>query len=114
MSVLPKRLIGKQVTATATETSYTAPLGTRVRITAATVCNSDAATPYDLTVYKFASGGAAGADTAILNTKTIAAKDTYIISELLGHVLEPGDVIQAIASTTLKLNLFVSGVEITQ
>lgn len=113
MAVTGKAIIQKQVTDAAAGTSYTAPAGTRVRITAAGVCNSDVAVAYTLTVYKFAAGGAAGADTTIINAKSIGAGATEILSELVGHIMDPGDVIQALASATLKLNLWISGALMT-
>ena len=108
----PLELINAQITGAAAAITYTAPTGTRTRITAASICNTEAATPYTVDVYKIPSGASAAVANKIINTRTIQALETYPCPELIGQVLEAGDKLDAVASTTLKLNFIVSGVEL--
>ena len=108
----PLELINAQITGALAAIPYTAPTGTRTRITAAAIINTEAATPYTVDVHKIPSGDSGDATNKIINTRTIAAKESYPCPELIGQVLEPGDKLDAVASTTLKLNFIVSGVEI--
>ena len=109
---IAKELINAQITAAASAINYDCPTGTRTRITAASIVNTEAATPYTVNVYKVPNGGSAGASTKIINTRTIQAQETYPCPELIGQILEAGDSLDADASTTLKLNFIVSGVEL--
>ena len=108
----PIELINAQMTDAAAAIPYTAPVGTRTRITAASIINTEAATPYTVDVHKIPAGDSAAAANKIINTRTIQAKETYPCPELIGQILEPGDKLDALASTTLKLNFIVSGVEL--
>ena len=107
-----KELINAQITAATGAIAYTSQTGVRTRITAASIVNTEAATTYTCNIYKIPSGGSAGASTKIINTRTLQAMETYPCPELIGQILEPGDVLDADASTTLKLNFIVSGVEL--
>ena len=111
MATTPKELINAQITNSTGAIAYTAPTGTRTRITAAVICNTESATPYTVDVYKVPSGDSPGAANKIINTRTLAGLESYTCPELIGQILEAGDSIDAAASTTLKLNLIVSGVE---
>lgn len=113
MSVTPLEIVNKQLTTTATDVPFVSQTGTRTRITAASIINTEAATNYTATIYKIPSGDTAGAANIIINARTIVGGETYPCPELIGQILEPGDKLQGIASTTLKLNFIVSGVEIT-
>lgn len=109
---LPKELINAQITDASGAIVYTAGTGVKCRITAAAVTNTEAATSYTFNVYKIPSGGSAGASTKIINTRTIYGNETYPCPELIGQILEAGDKLDADASTTLKLNFIVSGIEL--
>ena len=109
---IPLELINAQITGALAAITYTAPVGTRTRITAAAIVNTEAATPYTVDVHKIPSGASGTAANKIINTRTIQAKETYPCPELIGQVLEAGDKLDAVASTTLKLNFIVSGVEL--
>lgn len=112
MTITPKELINDQITNATGAIAYTGQTGVRTRITAAAIVNTETATPYTVDVHKIPSGDAAGAANKIINTRTIQGGETYICPELIGQILEPGDKIDAVASTTLKLNFIVSGIEL--
>lgn len=59
------------------------------------------------------SGGAADDANAIIKDKAVAADETYICPELVGHVLEAGDAISMIASAAASLTIRASGREVT-
>ena len=58
-------------------------------------------------------GGTVGDTNAIIKDKAVAAGDTYVCPELVGHVLEPGDAISMIASAATSLTIRASGREVT-
>ena len=98
--------------AAAAATLYTAPTGTRARILKCTVTN-DTTTAVTFVLYKIPSGGAAGADNTIINTKTLGSQESYTCPEVVGHCLDPGDFIQGYASAANQVTIFISVVEIT-
>ena len=59
------------------------------------------------------SGGAVGDANAIIKDKAVAADETYVCPELVGHVLEAGDAISMIASASASLTIRASGREVT-
>lgn len=59
------------------------------------------------------AGGSVADASAIIKTKSVAAGETYVCPELVGHVLEPGDAISMIASTADSLTIRASGREVT-
>lgn len=112
MSAIPKRLFDTTPLTGSAATYYTAPALTHTIIKAATVTNNDVAVAYTVTVYLIKSGGAASTSNIIVNAKTVPAGDTLPLFDIIGQVLNPGDFIQAFASTTGKLVFAASGVEI--
>lgn len=58
-------------------------------------------------------GGAVADANAIIKDKSVAAGDTYVCPELVGHVLESGDAISMIASAATSLTIRASGREVT-
>ena len=109
MAVILIEAINAQITATSTDITYTVPTGSTFMVTAASIVNTEAATPYTCNVYKIPSGGSSGASNKIYNTRTIAAKESFSCPDLIGQIFEAGDMLEADASTTLKLNFIVSG-----
>ena len=83
-------------------------------ITRARMTNSDTATAYTFTVYRVASGGSAGSTNILINARSIAPGGSDLCPELNGMTLNAGDTIQALASTTAKLNFTASGFTSTQ
>lgn len=59
------------------------------------------------------AAGTAGASNLIINQRAIAPKETYTCPELVGQVLEAGDLISTIAGAAASLTMRVSGREIT-
>ena len=112
MATRPQELINAQITDAPAAIPYTAGVGVKCRITSASICNTETATAYTVDVYKIPSGDSAAAANKIVNTRTIYGGETYPCPELIGQVLEPGDKLDAVASTTLKLNFIVSGIEL--
>ena len=112
MATRPKELINAQITGAGGAITYTAGTGARCRITAASICNTEASTSYTVDVHKIPSGDSLGAANKIINSRTIFGGETYPCPELIGQILESGDSLDAVASTTLKLNFIVSGVEL--
>lgn len=55
----------------------------------------------------------AGASNLIIKEKTVAAGDTYVCPELVGHNLEVGSFISTLADTASALVIRASGREIT-
>ena len=58
-------------------------------------------------------GGSVADTNAVIKTKSVAAGETYVCPELVGHVLEPGDAISMIASVADSLTIRASGREVT-
>lgn len=90
------------------ETLVTTVSGQRKVVTAATFYNSDTSA-VSLTLYRFASGGTAGA-TNIIATKTIPAGASWVCRELINTVVQNGQVIQGVAGTAAKINAHISGI----
>jgi len=59
------------------------------------------------------SGGSAGANNLILDTRSIAPDETYTCPELVGQALESSGFISTIASAAASLTIRASGREIT-
>ena len=94
----------------ATDTTlYTAAANERVRILAATAAN-DTTTSKTLSVHRVPSGGAVGDPTLIINEKVLGSKESLPLWELVGQVLEPGDLLSAIAETADQITVHISGV----
>lgn len=81
----------------------------RTQIQKLTISNPSATTGYTATVYWVPSGGAAGITNAIETTRTVLPLEAWDVFSLIGHTLGIGDAIEALASTTLVLNFFGSG-----
>lgn len=110
MSVTIKNAYLGQPAATDT-TLYTCPANTQARILKCTATN-DTTTPDTITFHKVESGGSVGVDRLILNTKAIGDKETYECPEVVGQVLDAGDLISAIAGTANQITVALDVVEI--
>jgi len=95
----------------ANTTLYTCPAGTIARVLKCTVTN-DTTTVQTITFHKVESGGAVGDDRLILNAKTIGNKETYECPEIVGQVLDAGDLVSAIAGGAAQLTVSLDVVEI--
>jgi hypothetical protein len=112
MAVTVKPLFQALQTANAESTQYTAPAGTRTIIDKFTGTNTTGAVA-TLTVKLIASGGVAGVANTIVSVKSLAAGETYTFPELVGHVLNPGDLISTLAGTAAAITVRSSGREVT-
>lgn len=94
--------------------TYGTAVGTarRQRIDKCTVCN-DTATARWFTFHLVPTGGAADSTNKLVYQKVVAAGETYTCPEVVGHWLETGGFIRAIAEANTALTLIISGVEIT-
>ena len=90
---------------------YTCPANTRIRILAMTATN-DAAVAAWMTVHAMPAGGAVGDTNLLINQKGLGDKESYSCPEVVGHVLEPGDVLSAIVETADNITMVVTGVAI--
>jgi hypothetical protein len=111
MAVTGKPLIdGVQIAAS--NTTYYTATNVRARIDKATVCNTTAgAVTFSFFIVPF--GGSSGVTNQVIDTKSVGVDETYTCPEVVGHWLEPGDFIVAVASAATSLTLMASGIEVT-
>ena len=93
--------------ATSNTTLYTCPVNTQARILKCTVTN-DTTTAKTITFHK----GGTGDGNLILNARTIGSEETYECPEVVGQVLNAGDIINAIAET-VQLTVSLDVMEVT-
>lgn len=111
MTVTSKTLVPSKQAENAQTTQYTAVNCTAI-VDKASVTNTTAGNvTFSLNVVT--SAGAAGAANLVVNLRSIAPKETYLLPELVGQVLLAGDFISTIAGAATSLTLRVSGREIT-
>ena len=90
---------------------YTCPALTAARVLKCTVTN-DTTTAATICFNKIPNGGAVGVTNLILNLKSIGNCETYECPEVVGQVLDAGDIISAIASVANQLTVSLDVVEI--
>lgn len=111
MAAVGKALVnGVQIAGSAT-TYYTAT-NVQTRLDKCTVCNTTAGA-LTFSIYKVSSGGSAGATNTLISTRSINAGETYTCPEVVGHWINSGGFLAAIASSAASLALSVSGIEVT-
>jgi hypothetical protein len=111
MTVTAKTLVpAKFVDATQT-TQYTATNVTTIidKFTATNISGSTATISINLVTATFSPDNS----NLIVKDKSLAANETYIFPELVGHILQSGAFISTIASTASAINMRVSGREVT-
>lgn len=91
---------------------YTCPDNTQARVLKCTATN-DTTTAVTLSFNKVKSGGVVGDDNLVMNERVIGSKETYECPELVGQVLEGGDLISAIAGVADQVTVALSVVETT-
>lgn len=111
MSVLVKTIVQSKQAEAVQTTQYTAT-NCKAIIDKFTATNTGVAN-VTLSVNLVASGGAAGVDNLIVDSRAIAPDETYTFPELVGQVLESGGSISTIASAATSLTIRASGREIT-
>lgn len=111
MAVTPKALIASQQLSNANVTYYTST-NVRTIIDKLTLVNTTAGA-VTATVDAVDNGGAAGVTERLISARSIAAGETYTCPEVVGHVLNPGDSIQALASANTSITIRMSGREVS-
>lgn len=110
MAVTSKKLFNPALLTASAVTYYTAPANTSTLIKKLTFTNTDSVAR-TVTVHLVPSGGAATATNMLVDARPIATLDTFECFEAEGAMLNTGDFIQALASTTSVVNIQGSGVE---
>lgn len=108
MATITPRNLGAG-TLTASAAAYVTASGTStVIIKSAVFTNTDVAAR-TITVHRVASAGSAAATNIVINAFTLSAGQAYVAAELANMVLNPGETLQALASTAAVVNIAVSG-----
>lgn len=92
-------------------TLYTCPAGTTARVLKCTMTN-DTTTVVTVSMHKVESGGAVGDDRLVMNAKSLGSRETYECPEVVGQVLDAGDLISAIAGVAAQVTVSLDVVEI--
>lgn len=90
---------------------YTCPSNTTARVLSCTATN-DTTTAPTLTMHKVPTGESVGDEYLIMNAKTIASKATDFCPEVVGQVLDAGDMIYAEPSIAAQVTISLDVVEI--
>ena len=110
MAVTIKNAYAAQLGATDT-TLYTCPTNTQARVLKCTACNDTTTVP-TFDIHKVPSGGSVGDTVLIINDKALGSKETYECPEVVGQVLDAGDLISGIASGAAQVTIMLDVVEI--
>ena len=111
MAITPKRLVTPTQLGTTISTLYTAT-NVRTLIDKVTLVNtSGGAVTAD--VHIVPSGGSATATNKLIAARSVAANETYTCPELVGHVMEASETIQALASAATAIGIRASGREVS-
>ena len=111
MTILYVDAVSEQLPATDT-TIYTTPSTVEsAHIISAVTCCEDS-TGDSITVNIVQSAGSVAVTNQYIQTKAVAAGSTVVLSELVGLVLKPGDIVSAVAATADRLNLKIGIKEI--
>jgi len=111
MAVTPKVLIPAKQAENAQTTQYTAD-AVKAIIDKFTVTNTSVANVI-ISVNLVETGGSASASNLVIDARTIAPDETYTCPELVGQVLDAGNLISTLASAATSLTIRCSGREIT-
>ena len=111
MSVTVKTLIQSKQAESAQATQYTAN-NCKTVIDKFTATNTGA-NNVTIGINLVASGGVAGVNNLIVDSRAIAPDETYTCPEMIGQVLNPGDFISTLAGAATSLTIRASGREIT-
>ena len=111
MTVTAKCAVEAKYIEAAETTQYTAPV--RCIIDKCTVTPPTGAAAA-LTMKIIPSGGSAGASNIVMQPKTLTSTDpTYTCPEIVGQILNPGDIISTLCSVASSLVIRISVREIT-
>ena len=98
--------------AAAATTLYTVPVGTSAKVLKCTVCN-DTTVAMTFKAYKVPSGQVTGDEYLILNDESVGSKESKIVSEVEGQILDAGDSIVFHPSVANQLSTMLDVVEMT-
>jgi hypothetical protein len=110
---ISKKLFNSAQLGTGVATYYTAGALTTTIIKKLTFTNTTAIA-VSVTVYLIVAAGTAGDANTLRKTKTVAPNDVFECFEAEGHMLAPGDFIQALCSAAASITIMGSGIELTQ
>jgi hypothetical protein len=111
MTVTAKNLVPAK-TVEATQTTQYIANGVTTIIDKFTATNYSASSA-TISVNLITATETASNNNLIVKSKTLAASETYIFPELVGHILPSGGFISTIAGTASAINMRVSGREIS-
>lgn len=89
---------------------YTCPANTYVKVSAATLTNTSGSST-QATLHYVPAGGAPNTDTHIVSGQSVSSNGSYNATELVNHILHPGDQIWGSSSNGQALNANISGVQ---
>lgn len=111
MTVTVRSIIPAKQAENVQTTQYTAASATTI-VDKMTATNTSAGNVL-FSVNLVAVGGSASASNLIIDERAIAPNETYVCTEMAGHVLESGGFISTLADTASALTISASGREIT-
>lgn len=111
MTVSPVVLIDAKQAENSQTTQYIAS-NVKALIDKFTVTNTSGSAE-TISINLVASGGSVGDSNKIISTLSVPGSDTIIVGELSAHVLEDGDFISTLASSSSALTIRCSGREVT-
>ena len=111
MTITPVRMASAAYIPTSLTTLYTCPSSTvNGAVVRKAVFNNVSGTSASFTLYVVPTGGTAGASNQVISSVTVQnGSEPYIAAELGNLVLNPGDTIQALASTASAIVAMISG-----
>lgn len=112
MAITPKKIVAAQQLTTVIATYYTTPSAIVTIVDKFTLTNTTSAA-ITATVYMVDASGTAGASECLISARTLASGETYTCPEIVGHILNHGDTIQALASANSALTVRISGREVS-
>lgn len=112
MGITYKNAYAAQLGATDT-TLYTCPANTVARVLKCTACNDTTTVP-TFSFNKVPSGGSVAATNLVINGRPLGNKETYECPEVVGQILDAGDIISGIASSADQVTIMLDVVETLQ
>lgn len=109
-TVVQAQLVAPAQLASADASIYNVPTLTTAKIGRAVFTNTTASA---VTITAgITTGGALGAATTLISTRTVAPGEAYVSPELAGQVLPSGSALRAYASAASSITVAVSGITI--
>lgn len=108
-SNLPAVLAAQQIPATET-VIYQCPAASAVKIASAVLCNTTSnSVTVSVSLVKAAAGVGGNNTNRVLSSYSLAGNDSLILTELIGSLLGPNDLVSAVASTASAVAFVISG-----